>query len=231
MTVALDWQIEFDESEILRVSGEALSRVLARPGGRDHWQGALAKARDLTRPAAVWDVFPVKQILHERVVLAGGSCLRGGPIASVVAGASHLIMAVSTVGEAICRRIKNHQQTRRLLAGILLDALGTWAVDILRQQVCRRLQQEAEAAGLRVSTSLSPGESEWPLRDQAVIFSMLDASRIGVSLSPSCVMSPLKSVSLVMGRGIEPLGHEGGSHCDYCGMRDRCTYRCRRETA
>ncbi|HVP19724.1 MAG TPA: hypothetical protein VMU36_12060 [Spirochaetia bacterium] len=231
MTVALDWQIEFDEAEIRHVMGAAVSRILARAGGRESWHEALTEARDLVRPAAAWVPVPIVEIRQESVFLAGGSSLNGGPVATVVAGASDLIMAVCTVGEAIDRRIKELQKARHLLTGVLLDELGTWAVDVLRQQLCRRLRGEATAAGLRVSTSLSPGESEWSLADQAVIFSALDAAQIGVSLSPSLVMHPLKSLSLIMGRGSRPLGREGGSHCDYCARRDRCTYRCRRETA
>jgi hypothetical protein len=44
-------------------------------------------------------------------------------------------------------------------------------------------------------------------------------------------MSPLKSLSLVVGRGVGPLGREGESHCEYCTVRDRCAYRERRVTA
>jgi hypothetical protein len=231
VTVALGWQIEFDGPAVARLESGALARVLARPGGRERWQEALTEARDLVRPAAVWELIPVEAIRHGSVFLAGGSRLSGGPVATVIAGASDLILAVCTVGEAISRRIKEHQQTRRLLRGVLLDELGTWAVDMLRQQLCRRLQDDAAACGLHASTSLSPGESEWPLKDQAVIFSALDTAQIGVSLSPTLVMSPLKSLSLIMGRGRQPLGREGGSHCEYCTMRERCTYRCRRESA
>ena len=80
-----------------------------------------------------------------------------------------------------------------------------------------------------MSTSLSPGESDWPLTEQRVIFSMLETEQIGVSLSRrSLVMTPVKSTSLVLGRGVGPLGREGGSHCDYCTIRDRCAYRGRR---
>ena len=227
MTVARDWKIELDETEILKNQGGALSRILAKDSGRRSWREALVEARDLVQPAAVWDCIPVKEIRHERVFLAGGSSFGGGPVATVVAGASDLVMAVCTVGNAISIRIKEHQRARRLLTGVFLDELGTWAVDVLRRELCRRLQDQAAAAGLRVSTSLSPGESEWPLDDQAVIFAALDAARIGVSLSPTMVMAPLKSLSLIMGRGSQPLGREGGNHCDYCAMKARCTYRCR----
>ncbi|HET6450217.1 MAG TPA: hypothetical protein VFI08_02860 [Spirochaetia bacterium] len=229
MTVDRAWQIEFDEAVIAGAPGSSLARILARPGGREIWEGAAEDARRTLAPAAAWDFFPVAEIRHEQVVLSGGARLRGGPIAEVVAGAEELAVAVCTVGDRITERVREHQRSRRLLRGLLLDELGSWAVDTVRQQLCRRLQQEAEASGARTSTSLSPGESEWPVDDQPVLFSLLDTAGIGVTLSPTLLMIPVKSISLILGRGRGPLGREGGSNCDFCVMRERCTYRRRRE--
>ena len=231
MTVERGLKVELDEARISGMQGSSLARVLARPGGRESWEGALADARSLIEPAAAWTYFPVAEIRHRSVVLGGGARLVGGPVAEVVAGASELAVAVCTIGQAVNTRIREHQQARKLLRGLLLDELGSWAVDNVRQQVCRRLQVEAESAGLRVSTSLSPGESEWPLEDQVVLFSLLDAHPIGVSLGPTMLMTPLKSLSFIMGRGNRLTGRESGSHCDFCTMRERCTYRCMREAS
>jgi hypothetical protein len=229
VTVERGWTIELDEERIARAQGSSLARVLARPGGREIWDAALVDARALIRPAAAWDFFPVAEIGHRSVVLAGGARLKGGPVAEVVAGAAELAVAICTVGSDISARVREQQARRQLLRALLLDELGSWAVDLVRQQVCRRLQDEAEAAGLHVSTSLSPGESAWPIEDQAVLFTLIDAASIGVSLGPTLLMTPIKSVSLILGRGSGPLGREGGSNCDFCLMRERCTYRCRRD--
>jgi hypothetical protein len=230
MTIERRLEVELDEARIVSMHGGSMTRVLARPGGRESWKGALADARELVQPAAAWEFFPVAEIRHASIVLSGGERLGGGPLADVVAGASELAVAVCTVGQALSERIREHQRARKLLRGLLLDELGSWAVDVVRQQVCRRLQEEAESAGLRVSTSLSPGESEWPLEDQAVLFSLLDARAIGVTLGPTMLMTPMKSLSFVLGRGSHLTGKEGGSHCDFCVMKERCTYRCVRET-
>jgi hypothetical protein len=227
VTVSREWSIDFAEAAELRTRDGSLDRVLARPGGRGHWEGALADLRELAAPAAVWELVPVEEFCHGTVVLRGGARLAGGPIADVVAGAHELALAVCTVGEAITERIRDHQHEGRLLRGVLLDELASMTVDSVRQQVCRRLSAEAEAAGLRASVSLSPGESEWPLSDQAVIFSLVDAAAIGVSLAPTLLMRPLKSLSLVLGRGGRGTP-SGGDGCDYCVIRERCEWRGRR---
>jgi len=71
---------------------------------------------------------------------------------------------------------------------------------------------------------LSPGMIGWPVEEsQHQIFALLDASRVGVVLTESSVMIPVKSISMVLG-----LGHDVSSDsriCDYCTMRETCRYR------
>ena len=228
MIVDRSWPIELEEGQIRQLEGDSFSRILSRPSGREDWAAALADARELIQPAAAWELYAVREILHDRVVLDGGARIGNGPVAAVVAGASELVIAICTIGPALSLRVQELQRGRRMLRGLLLDDLGSWAVDMVRQQLCRRMEDEAAAAGLHVSTCLSPGESQWSLQDQQVIFSLVDGARIGVRVSASHVMSPLKSLSLIMGRGPGPMGHEGGSNCDFCAIRDRCVYRNRR---
>ncbi|HMD88208.1 MAG TPA: hypothetical protein VKF38_03510, partial [Anaerolineaceae bacterium] len=95
----------------------------------------------------------------------------------------------------------------------------------LRMQLFSKLEYAAIDQGLHASTSLSPGESEWPISEQSVLFSLVDAQQIGVSLTKTMLMTPMKSLSMIMGTGPGALGSEGGSHCDFCTIRDRCTYR------
>ncbi len=228
MQIKNDWDIRFDADQYLAQVGGTLPKLLARPGVRAEWEAALADARALVQPAAAWDAFPIREFRHERLVLADGTQIGGGPVASVVAGAAHLVIGVCTVGPEISRRASELQRQGHRLRAMFLDDLGSWAVDQVRQQLCRTIEAEAAAQGWRASASLSPGESEWSVADQAAIFSLLDTQPIGVSLTESLVMRPIKSLSLIIGIGPGPLGVEGGANCDFCTIRERCAYRQRR---
>ncbi len=71
---------------------------------------------------------------------------------------------------------------------------------------------------------LSPGMVGWPVEDgQTQIFSILDGQEIGVSLSPSFMMSPRKSLTMLIGFGEAILSQ--GSTCDYCSLRETCQYK------
>ncbi len=223
-----DWEICFDAEQYAAQVGGSLARLLARPGVQADWEAALADARGLVRPAAIWDSFPIREFRHERLVMANGVAIGGGPVAAVVAGAHELVIGVCTVGGEISARISAYQRSGQRLRSLFLDDLGSWAVDQVRQQLCRTVEADAAARGWRASAALSPGESEWSVADQAVIFRLLDTRPIGVTLSESLVMSPIKSLSLIIGIGPGPLGVEGGSNCDFCTIRERCAHRRRR---
>jgi len=225
MPIRRDWDIRFDTERYLAQVGGNLPRLLARPDVRADWEAALADARALVEPAAVWEVFPIREFRHERVILADGTRIGGGPVVTVVAGATELAVGVCTAGAAVSRRISEYQRNGHRLRAMFLDDLGSWAVDQVRQQLCRAIEADAVGRGRRASASLSPGESEWSVGDQAVIFSLLDARPIGVTLNESLVMSPIKSLSLIIGIGPGPLGVEGASNCDFCTIRERCAQR------
>ena len=93
-----DWHIEFDEERYVAQAGSSLSRLMARSSVRADWEAALADAHELIKPAAVWDTFPIREFRHERLTLANGTRIGGGPVASVVAGATDLVVGVCTVG-------------------------------------------------------------------------------------------------------------------------------------
>lgn len=225
MQIRYNWDIQFDAEQYIAQIGGNLPRLLQRPDVRADWEAALADAHALVQPAAAWDAFPIREFRHERLVLADGTKIGGGPVAAVVAGASHLVIGVCTVGGAISQRISEHQRNGLRLRAMFLDDLGSWAVDQVRQQLCRAVEAEAAAEGWQASVSLSPGESEWSVAEQAVIFALLDTRPIGVNLSASMVMSPIKSLSLIVGIGPGPLGVAGGSNCDFCTIRERCAHR------
>jgi hypothetical protein len=225
MQTKTDWTITLDEERITREMGQSFARVLTNPKLRSVFREELTEAQQLIEPAACWETVPVREVRHERLVLSNGTRIGGGPVAAVIGGADDLVVAICTVGPRISERVDTYSREKDLFRGMVLSDLASYAVDMVRQELCELIEEEAGRRSLHVSTPLSPGESEWPLSEQATIFSLVDAGPIGVSLSSSMVMRPLKSLSLILGVGSRPMGSEGGTNCDFCTIRDRCAYR------
>lgn len=225
MNIMRDWQLEFDQAQFTQEHGQAYQRALRRPGMPEVFDATFREIADLLEPAVVWDVFPVQEMHHETFILANGRRIGNGPVTTVMGGASELAIAVCTVGPRVSAQIKRYQDRGEAIRSFLLDQLGTMAVAQLSQQFYRWLEEDVRSRGLHISTSLSPGESVWSIKDQAVIFDLLDTASIGVSLTPTMLMKPVKSVSQMVGMGSKPMGVPGTTHCDFCTMADRCQYR------
>ena len=144
------------------------------------------------------------------------------PIAQVMAGAEQLIVGVCTVGAAISTASVAAKQNGSLMRAMFYEMFGAYVVGTMRQQLVEMFENEIKSQGLHISTMLSPGESTWPVTQQAELFTLVNASQIGVSLTGTMMMNPMKSLSMVMGFGTNPLGSEGATNCDFCTMRETC---------
>jgi hypothetical protein len=225
MEIKHDFTLAFDETTYTSLYGERMVRLLDRPPVRTQFEQALADVRTLAAPAACWGSFPIREFLHEKIVLADGTRIGGGPVVEVTGGAEELIVAVCTIGPALDERIRQYAQDNEMVTMIFLDEMASWGVDQVRQQLCSLFDDEMAARGWRTSAPLSPGESAWSVEDQPVLFRLLDVGKIGVTLTESKIMRPLKSLSMIMGTGSQPMGVEDASNCDFCSMRERCRYR------
>ena len=228
MNIKRDWNINFDENQYLAMQENTFPRLLQKSERRRAFEEAFSEIEQAIEPAACWQSFPLKKIVHNRLVLAEGTRIGGGPVVTVMRGATELIVMVCTVGASVDYLISEAQTQRKLFKAMILHDLGAWAVDMVRQELCHQLEEELRQEGRRASTPLSPGESDWSVKEQSIIFSLLDTRQINVSLSPSMIMRPIKSLSLIMGAGVDPIGVEGASNCDFCSIKDRCSYRHKR---
>ena len=220
MTVTRDFRLVFDEEAFRELHGPGLER----PALRARLARVLDEVGAIVDPVGCYRAYPIEALVHERFHLAGGARIGGGPVASVVAGAEELYIALCSVGATLDERVREYRARGRYFEMLVLDELGSWAVDQMRHQLYDRVQAEMAERGWRTSSPLSPGESAWPIREQRIIFKLLDAAEIGVELGPACLMSPLKSLSLVFGAGGRAMGSEGLTNCDFCSIKDSCRY-------
>lgn len=224
MPVLRDWDLAIDADKVLWGQGADPAMVRARrPRLAAIAEAAIAEGLPLLAPAVLYHRIPVEGLVHERLMLAGGGVLRGPLIASQLAAASEVIVAVCTVGDRVSSVISERSQATPV-AALALDGVAGAAAEALAEAVCRHFDALALAEGLQTSIPLNPGMVGWPLEQgQSQIFSLLDASEIGVYLGAGSVMQPLKSLSLVIG-----LGHglnSSGQTCDFCSMRETCRYK------
>jgi hypothetical protein len=224
MPVRRDWELALDADMVLRGQGadpavvRGRSRALVAIA-----EQALAEARSLLAPAVVYRVAEVEGQRHERVTLAGGMRLSGALVAEHLGGAQRVAIALCTVGAALEDRATAVMEDDPSL-GLALDGCGSAAAEALANRACHFFETLAGEAGEKTTIPLSPGMVGWPVEvGQPELMALIDADAIGVSVFPSGMMHPRKSVSFVVGMGAQV--SSGGRTCDFCNLRETCSYK------
>jgi hypothetical protein len=184
---------------------------------------AVAKGRSLLAPVVVTESFQVQEFRHERVSLVGGGHLSGPLVAEHMHAARSVVVAVCSIGPAL-EDAASECFSEDPAMSLALDAFGSAAVDLLGTAMCQRVDEQAEAEGLRTTVPLSPGLVGWPVANgQRQIFELVDAASAGIRLTEGYMMVPKKSTSMVVGIG--PDVEHAGESCDFCSLAGTCRYR------
>ncbi len=219
-----DWALEVPAEDILRLQAADAAVVLQR---NPALVNAAKQAGDLgsphLEPAVLYKVLRVDGLLHERLILSQGYEMKSTLLAEHLKSATYVVVALCTIGSGVEKLAKETFKTDPVL-GLGLEGFGSAAVETLATEFCAHIDEKAAGAGMAATIPLSPGMIGWSVEEgQKQIFGILDSRAIGVQLTTSLMMMPVKTISLILGVGENLEFH--GSTCDLCNMRDRCHYR------
>ncbi len=222
-TVLEDVPLRVDRDEVLRFQGYKKGVDVPDAAVISLFDEALALGESLIAPRVVYRGSRVTgqgsdliEARGERLTIPGIGRL-WGPLEEVGAG-------VCTVGAAIEERVRRLWDERELPLAVMLDSVGSAAVESLAEYANDLLCQAAIAAGVKVTNRISPGYAGWDTAEQAALFRLCPGDPIGVALNPSCVMTPGKSISFLVGVGPAARVDHYFTQCRRCWMPD-CAYR------
>ena len=155
--------------------------------------------------------------------------LEGKSIAQHLDGAVEVGVMAVTLGAGIERELRRLSLTDPL-GQILFDAAATAAIERAADAAEALLVADAASRGLYTNWRFSPGYGDLPLECQPTLLSALDATRrLGITLTPSLLLVPTKSVTAVLGYFSQP---QGGARqrCEACNLRDYCSVRASGDT-
>ena len=168
----------------------------------------------LLEPAVAYEIYPLTE--------AGDS-----PFSSLLPEAKEVAVVVGTIGSGLERQVTDYSSRGEPLRGVLLDGIGSAAVDSLVQEICRLVEDEASSRGYHVGIPINPGMPDLPIVKQRQLLGMVPAQEIGVSLTSSGMMVPRKSISMVIGIGTQIHTWTRAEVCARCDLRKTCPYRTR----
>ena len=182
-----------DRTEILRYAGikqptaELLSLL----------EDCLAELLGILCFRVVYCTVPV--LRTEEGILLGAVSIPSHDLSKNLRGCDRAILFAATLGEGIDRLMARYavlSPARELL----LQAIGTERIEALCDRFCEDMRTEVAREGRTLRPRFSPGYGDLPLAVQRELFAYLDcARRIGLCLNESLLMSPLKSVTAIVG--------------------------------
>jgi hypothetical protein len=203
-----DLKIRINRREILRLLGAGERTDDLAETTRRMVERAEELGRELIAPQGVYRIIEAPETN------------RLGPLR----GEQRAGLGICTIGPALEEKVRELMSTGQEPEGYILDAVGSVAAEAVADAVNARICHWAEAHDWQAAPRFSPGYGDWSLEEQREIFTLLPSGEVGMSLNPSCMMIPRKSVSFAV--RFVPLDAEADlSHpCERCGL-ENCPFR------
>jgi hypothetical protein len=181
---------------------------------------ALVRREGLVDAAYSYDIAPVAASNAGRL-RAGGECLDGPRLIPQSGALTHIACAACTLGPRLEQRVSELFAERRPSLALALDEIGNELLSALCRMLQDRMLADASRRGLSMAGELRAGDPGLGLDAQAAVLRLAHAESIGVGLTSGRLMRPVKSLSMVLGVGID-LPPAEWSRCDDCPSRAKC---------
>ncbi|MBE6852048.1 MAG: methionine synthase [Ruminococcus sp.] len=173
-------------------------------------------------PRFVYRYFDI-EVSADKVKLIGANLiLDGADISAHLNECSGVVLIAATLGADADALIRKMQITDMARA-VITDALASAAIE----QVCVAAEEKikSEHTGKYFTWRYAPGYGDFSIEIQKRFLDVLDAPRkIGLCTSESSMLTPIKSITSVMGVSETPLSHKMRG-CITCDMREKCRFR------
>ncbi len=206
-----------DVDEVFRYLGYPADKRPAGPVMREteKW---IAQSALLAQPRATYAVFSVADKSKQDLTLqtCNGKVVFHGAIGEFLGAAEYVAVFVATAGPRIPMLASDLIQRGEDLPAMVVNAVGAERAEAAEAAVIHELRQVCDSVGYAPTLPYSPGYCGMKLTEQRTLFSLFENVDTGVTLTDSCLMQPLKSISGLIGLGPAEEVLSSGSPCDRC---------------
>ena len=165
----------------------------------------------------VCESFPVAQILGDEIHLTNDTVIRSEMLSHLFQEAEEIVFAAITV--LGYDEIANSESDG--LKQLFYDGWGSAIADCGHTWLRNQIKSQLSSQDAKVTFPWCPGQHEVDIKLQRELFALLKPEDIGITLSPSFMMHPQKSVSSFIGIG-KSVEMETLRACDFCRLRETC---------
>ena len=153
-----------------------------------------------------------------------GVTFAGNDIPRMLEPCEEVVLFGATLGPGV-ERLMMRCEVVNAADSVIMDACASTAIENICNNFESDMRRAVEAEGRYLTDRFSPGYGDLPIAEQPKFFALLDMTRrIGVSLTPTTIMVPRKSVTAIMGIARTPQPHRPPD-CEHCLMFRNCPFR------
>jgi hypothetical protein len=216
--------IELDEQAILRRQEINESSRIRAPLN-SITQDLLKRKEEWLEPVLAYEFYSIEEVLTDCINLKSGQTLQISHAATLLKQAAEIAVTVCTIGSRLEESVDQYFKSGQLVKGFLLDGLGSAAVDSLAHEACSLINLVAVSRGLSSSSPYSPGMYGWSIESLPTLLRLVPGDQIGVKLLSRGMISPRKSIAMVVGIGKDMHQRSPEETCRLCNLRNTCRHR------
>jgi hypothetical protein len=157
-----------------------------------------------TKPTGIWKNIELYERQQDKILLKNTKLvIEGAQTASHFPACSAFTLLAVTLGPEADALLSEPKSSR--LEELVCDGVASAAVENVTEQLDKLLAMGIRRQGFFPTARYSPGYGDWPLSWQGDLLQTLDAAQIGITVSPYCVLQPLKSVTALIGHSRIPV--------------------------
>lgn len=175
----------------------------------------------IIKPRYCYKIFDI-DFCEDYVRLKGAELkLMGTSIREHLTGCEKAAVMCATLSGDVDKMLRKYEISNMVQA-LIIDALANAAIEQVCDEVEQVIMQEFE--GYSHTWRFGVGYGDFPITAQKLLLETLDAGkRIGVCATESCILTPRKSVTCVIGLSKEQVKKQ--KSCDNCNLKDTCNFR------
>lgn len=161
---------------------------------------AISESLSLLHPAGNVLTEKIDRIEDSKVVLANGFVIPSAKLAGLFRNCRTVSALACTIGSEIESAVAEANSKEELTRAVLLDAVGSEAVEAFVEYVQGALVQKQQMLGYRPTMRFSPGYGDLPTSIHPGLLALLEADKLGIACHPeSFLLDPQKSVTAFIG--------------------------------
>ena len=193
---------QIEERQILRemrIPKKSFLKDLDEPGLAAQIKKAIDEGYRLIHGMGVFRTLSLTGVEEKKVLARETNTLFvGEKMVKLLKNCDYATLLVATIGPQVEDRVDELAASEPAYS-YFLERVGAWMADYMGIIIDHAIEKEITRFGYKKTFRFGVGYGDWPLSTQTEVMELTQASKIGISLNESFIMSPRLSVSAVIG--------------------------------